>query len=136
MIARVSDTNADTAEAPLAVPAGSPGRNGYEASLPGANLVNDLEALGALLAQAADDRETLDAFLLAAGINQITEDYLHDAPFPLQQAVSSSSAPTRGRGDGDAARAWRRAADPGIKGVGSGPPSSAPLAAADRFACR
>jgi len=88
MIARGSAANADTADTPLAIPAGIPGVNGHEASLPSANLVNDLEALGALLAQAASDRETLDAFLLAAGINQITEDYLHDAPFPLQQAVS------------------------------------------------
>ncbi len=88
MIDGGSDTKAETAEAPLAEHAGAHGGNGYDASLPGANLVNDLEALGALLAQAASDRETLDAFLLAAGINQIAEDYLHDAPFPLQQAVS------------------------------------------------
>ncbi len=88
MIARGSDTIADTAEAPLAVPAGSADGNDRKASLAAANLVNDLEALGALLAQAAGDRDTLDAFLIAAGINQIAEDYLHDAPFPLQQAVS------------------------------------------------
>lgn len=58
------------------------------ASLAGTNLVNDLAGLGGLLAQAASDADTLNAFLFAAGMNQVAEDYLHDAPFPLQQAVS------------------------------------------------
>jgi hydroxymethylpyrimidine pyrophosphatase-like HAD family hydrolase len=57
-------------------------------SLELANLLNDLDGLGALLEQAARERNALDAFLLAAGINQIAEDYLHDSPFPLEQAAS------------------------------------------------
>ena len=52
-----------------------------------ANLLNDLEAMGAMLEQAAREGNVLDAFLLAAGINQMAEDYLHDSLFPLQQAA-------------------------------------------------
>ena len=53
-----------------------------------ANLLNELAALGALLEQAARGRWWLDAFLVAAGINQIAEDWLHDSPYPFDDAAS------------------------------------------------
>jgi len=52
------------------------------------NLLNDLAALGMLLEQAANEQWWLDAYLVAAGINQIAEDYLHDSPYPLDDAAS------------------------------------------------
>ena len=52
------------------------------------NLLNDLAALGPLLDQAACEREWLDAYLLAAGMSQIVDDYLHDAPYPLDEAAA------------------------------------------------
>jgi adenine/guanine phosphoribosyltransferase-like PRPP-binding protein/hydroxymethylpyrimidine pyrophosphatase-like HAD family hydrolase len=50
------------------------------------NLLVDLDELGSLLNDAVCRRDWLDAFLLAAGINQIVEDCLHEAPYPLDDA--------------------------------------------------
>jgi hydroxymethylpyrimidine pyrophosphatase-like HAD family hydrolase/adenine/guanine phosphoribosyltransferase-like PRPP-binding protein len=63
-----------------------------------ANLLNDLIALGPLLVQAIDEGNWLDGFLIAAGINQIAEDYLHDSLYALDQATSllgQSASPAR-----------------------------------------
>lgn len=68
------------AEVDVVAPAGAPPHD--------ANLLGDLEALGARLERAARDGRPLDAFLLAAGINQITEDYLHATVHPFDDAAS------------------------------------------------
>ncbi len=52
------------------------------------DLLNDLAALGSLLDQAAEERIWLDAYLVAAGMCQLAEDYLHDSPYPLDDAAS------------------------------------------------
>jgi hydroxymethylpyrimidine pyrophosphatase-like HAD family hydrolase len=52
------------------------------------NLLNDLSALGALLEQAARAQCWLDAYLVAAGVNQIAADWLHDSPYRLDDARS------------------------------------------------
>jgi hypothetical protein len=51
------------------------------------NLLSDLAALGMLLERAASKQWWLDAHLVAAGINQIAEDYLR-AAYPLDDAAS------------------------------------------------
>lgn len=52
------------------------------------NLLNDLATLASLLAEAARQDAWLDAYLVAAGINQIAEDYLQSSPYPLDEAAS------------------------------------------------
>jgi len=80
------------------------------------NLLNELATLGTLLARAADDRWWLDAYLVAAGLNQIAEDHLHDAPYPLDDAASlltrsdSQVGRLAGRAAGAGALAARRIA--------------------------
>jgi hydroxymethylpyrimidine pyrophosphatase-like HAD family hydrolase len=63
------------------------------------NLLNDLSALGPLLDEAAGGCMWLDAYLLAAGMTQIADDYLHDAPYPLDDAsallAKAGSRPAR-----------------------------------------
>ena len=44
------------------------------------NLLNDFGTLVELTAEALDRAQWLDAFLLAAGVNQMAEDYLHPDP--------------------------------------------------------
>jgi hydroxymethylpyrimidine pyrophosphatase-like HAD family hydrolase len=51
------------------------------------NLVNDLPALASLLAREVERRAWLDAYLLAAGLNQVVDDYLQPEIYPLDQAV-------------------------------------------------
>jgi hydroxymethylpyrimidine pyrophosphatase-like HAD family hydrolase len=76
------------------------------------NLLNDLAALGTLLQDAAREQWWLDAYLVAAGLNQIAEDHLHDAPYPLDDAASllARSGSPAGRLAGWAAGAGVRAA--------------------------
>src|SRR5579859_5152673 len=50
------------------------------APLPICNLLNNLEELKQLLLAAVQGESWLNAFLLAAGMNQIVEDYLHPDP--------------------------------------------------------
>jgi hypothetical protein len=69
-----------------AVHAGDAGKRGV--GLVVTNLLNDLVTLGSLLDDAARMNAWLDAYLVAAGINQIAEDYLHDSPYPLDDAAS------------------------------------------------
>ena len=52
------------------------------------NLLNDLATLASLLAEAAGQDAWLDAYLVAAGINQIAEDYLQGSPYPLDEAAA------------------------------------------------
>ncbi len=52
------------------------------------NLMNDLSTLGPLLDHAADGHMWLDAYLLAAGMSQIIDDHLHDAPYPFDDAAA------------------------------------------------
>ncbi|HMC71401.1 MAG TPA: hypothetical protein VKJ07_19750, partial [Mycobacteriales bacterium] len=54
-----------------------------EGALPLANLLHDLDGLVALMAGEVDRNAWLNAFLLAAGANQVAEDYLHDDPVSL-----------------------------------------------------
>jgi hydroxymethylpyrimidine pyrophosphatase-like HAD family hydrolase len=87
-----------------------------DAGLVVTDLLNGLATLGTLLARAADEQWWLDAYLVAAGLNQIAEDHLHDAPYPLDDAASlltrSGSRVGRlaGRGAGAGALAARRIA--------------------------
>jgi hydroxymethylpyrimidine pyrophosphatase-like HAD family hydrolase/adenine/guanine phosphoribosyltransferase-like PRPP-binding protein len=80
------------------------------------NLLNELTALGTLLERAASEQWWLDAYLVAAGINQIAEDHLHDAPYPLDDAASllagsgSRAGRLAGRAAGVSALAARRIA--------------------------
>jgi len=80
------------------------------------NLLNELAALGTLLEQAAREQWWLDAYLVAAGLNQIAEDYLHDSAYPLDDAVSllagsgSRTGRLAGRAAGASALAARRIA--------------------------
>jgi hypothetical protein len=71
---------------PHPAPAREAGNNG--AGLVVTNLLNDLATLGSLLDDAARRDAWLDAYLVAAGINQIAEDYLHSSPYPLDEAAS------------------------------------------------
>src|SRR5437660_10891003 len=50
-----------------------------------ANLLNDADTLAELLSAQVDAGEWLDAFLLAAGLEQILEDALHRLPFSLDR---------------------------------------------------
>lgn len=105
------------ASAPLpAAPAWSLGDADPGGPLHVANLLGDLATLGPLLMRAIRAGNSLDAFLLAAGINQIAEDYLHDSFYALDQATSllARSASPAGRlagrvaaGAGLAARALK-----------------------------
>jgi hypothetical protein len=55
------------------------------------NLLNDLPGLGALLLREVRQGSWLNAYLLAAGMNQIVEDYLHPEPYFLGKAWSCIS---------------------------------------------
>ncbi|MGH2346825.1 MAG: hypothetical protein ACRDG4_16485, partial [Chloroflexota bacterium] len=50
------------------------------------NLLNDLATLGSLFLTAVRRESWLNAYLLAAGMNQIVEDYLHPDPYFLGKA--------------------------------------------------
>jgi hydroxymethylpyrimidine pyrophosphatase-like HAD family hydrolase len=52
------------------------------------NLQGDLDALAKLLEQELGNRSALDAYLLAAGINQIAEDHLHPEIYPFDRAAA------------------------------------------------
>ncbi|HEY8283019.1 MAG TPA: HAD hydrolase family protein [Chloroflexota bacterium] len=81
-------------------PAGSPAAHGSAKPRPDArvpsgkpppplllhNLLNDLTALGPLLLSEARQGSWLNAYLVAAGMNQIVEDYLHPDPYFLGKA--------------------------------------------------
>jgi hypothetical protein len=60
-----------------------------------------------LLEQAASKQWWLDAYLVAAGIDQIAEDYLHDSPCPLDDAASLLAGPVLPAGSPPRVR-WRR----------------------------
>ena len=51
------------------------------------NLLNDIDALAPLLVERVAAGDLLDGFLLAAGMQQITEDHLHRDPFFLHRAA-------------------------------------------------
>jgi hydroxymethylpyrimidine pyrophosphatase-like HAD family hydrolase len=51
------------------------------------NLLNDLTGLGSLLSRELRQGSWLNAYLLAAGMNQIVEDYLHPDPYFLGKAA-------------------------------------------------
>ena len=51
------------------------------------NLLNDLTGLGSLLVREVRQGAWLNAYLLAAGMNQIVEDYLHPDPYFLGKAA-------------------------------------------------
>jgi hypothetical protein len=51
------------------------------------NLLNDFGTLVDLTALAVDRSQWLDAFLLAAGVNQIVEDYLHPDPLSARKVA-------------------------------------------------
>jgi hydroxymethylpyrimidine pyrophosphatase-like HAD family hydrolase len=51
------------------------------------NLLNDLTGLGALLERELRQSSWLNAYLLATGMNQIVEDYLHPDPYFLGKAA-------------------------------------------------
>jgi hydroxymethylpyrimidine pyrophosphatase-like HAD family hydrolase len=51
------------------------------------NLLNDLTGLGSLLVREVRQGSWLNAYLLAAGMNQIVEDYLHPDPYFLGKAA-------------------------------------------------
>src|SRR5207244_3739548 len=65
-------------------PTAAAGTDGF---LPGVNLLIDLAGLTRLLAHELQDGSGLDAFLLAAGINQILEDHLHRDHLQLRKFV-------------------------------------------------
>jgi pyrimidine operon attenuation protein/uracil phosphoribosyltransferase len=79
-------------------------------------LLNELPALGTLLDQACREQWWLDAYLVAAGMNQIAEDYLHDLAYPLDDAaavlagLASRAGHLAGRAAGASALAARRIA--------------------------
>src|ERR1700690_1752029 len=50
------------------------------------NLLNDLATLGPLLLDEVRRASWFNAYLLAAGMNQIVEDYLHPDPYFLNKA--------------------------------------------------
>jgi len=78
------------------------------------SLLNDLAALRRLLDQAAKEGAWLDAYLVAAGMGQIVDDYLHNAPYPWDEAAAllaktdSPSARVAGRAAAAGALAMRR----------------------------
>jgi hypothetical protein len=55
-----------------------------------ANLLNDLETLCHLLVDRIGCGDTLNSYLLAAGAQQIVDDYLHRDPLALRRAAASS----------------------------------------------
>jgi hydroxymethylpyrimidine pyrophosphatase-like HAD family hydrolase len=57
-------------------------------ALPLTNLLNDIDTLGPLLLDRVAAGDLLNAFLLAAGMEQIAEDYLHRDPLFLDRAAS------------------------------------------------
>jgi hydroxymethylpyrimidine pyrophosphatase-like HAD family hydrolase/adenine/guanine phosphoribosyltransferase-like PRPP-binding protein len=97
---------------PTATPPGTIGAD--EPGLGVTNLLNDLAALGPLLRKAAQAEIWLDAYLISAGMNQIIDDYLHNAPYPLDEAAGlllkaeSPAARLAGRTVAAGARATRQ----------------------------
>jgi hypothetical protein len=74
------------------------------------NLLNDADTLAELLSAQADAGEWLDAFLLAAGLDQIFEDALHRLPLSLDRIsarLQREAGGWLGRGAGNAA-GWAR----------------------------
>lgn len=69
---------------PTAVP---PGPGAPVASFPLTNLLNDIDTLGPLLPDRVAGGDLLNAFLLAAGMEQIAEDYVHRDPLFLDRAA-------------------------------------------------
>ncbi|MGH2410858.1 MAG: hypothetical protein ACRDGS_10900, partial [Chloroflexota bacterium] len=74
----------------LADPRASHGKQPVPLLLP--NLLNDLTTLGPLLLSEVRQAAWLNAYLLAAGMNQIVEDYLHPDPYLLGK-ISGYLAP-------------------------------------------
>src|SRR5713226_3900401 len=58
-----------------------------EAPLLVTNLLNDLDTLASLLRVAIDQESWLNAFLVAAGMNQIAEDHLHQGDLSLPRVA-------------------------------------------------
>ena len=56
---------------------------------PVVNLLDDLDGLAQRLAEALSEGDPLDSFLLAAGMNQITEDYLHRDVLMLSRVATN-----------------------------------------------
>ncbi|MFI5270346.1 MAG: hypothetical protein ACHQ7M_23455, partial [Chloroflexota bacterium] len=52
------------------------------------NLLNDVEVLSGLLVDSVAAGSWLDAFLLAAGIEQVMDDALHPDPLALRRIAS------------------------------------------------
>src|SRR5215467_1807518 len=65
-----------------------PAPGGPLAKLPLTNLLNDIDTLGALLLDRLAGGDVLNGFLLAAGMEQIAEDYLHRDPLFLDRAAT------------------------------------------------
>src|SRR5215471_16980228 len=57
------------------------------AELPLTNLLNDIDTLAPLLVDRVEGGDLLNAFLLAAGMEQIAEDHLHRDPLFLDRAA-------------------------------------------------
>src|SRR5262245_11309477 len=76
--------------------------------LPLPNLLNDIETLGTLLVDHIAAGDQLNAFLIAAGMRQIAEDYLHRDPFHLRRAAGrlQRRLPARWGWIGIAAARW------------------------------
>ncbi|MBN9391444.1 MAG: hypothetical protein J0I20_25660 [Chloroflexi bacterium] len=53
------------------------------------NLLNDFESLATLLAERVNQEDWLNAYLLAAGMNQVLDDYLHPDPFQLSKIAKN-----------------------------------------------
>ena len=84
--------------------AADPHEIGEQAPVTLPNLQNDMETLAGLLPGAVRV-SSLDAFLLAAGLNQIAEDHLHPEVYPLDRAAEylAGQSSTLGRAAGRAA---------------------------------
>jgi hypothetical protein len=71
-----------------------------------ANLLNDPSTLGPLLQGEVEAGRWLDAFLLAAGIDQVLEDALHEDPFELDRVAGHLKGAAAGAARAAAATLW------------------------------
>ena len=80
-----NDRSLSDLELALAEPVPAPVANAYPLLVP--NLLNDLDGLAGLLELELLHESWLNAFLLAAGMNQIAEDHLHEHAISLRRVA-------------------------------------------------
>ena len=80
------------------------------------NLLNDMDSLAGLLLPAVGEGRTLDAFLLAAGMVQVADDWVHSLPGSVDRAGLRVAGHIRGPSGDIGVRAARAAIAAAVRG--------------------